>query len=490
MRVRAVLIAILVIECSLISTVALAQSRAPIRRNPERIAGEYIVWLRDDMVTRLDVDRVARSMAAQARGEVLATFDKGLRGFGIRAAETDIDRLRDDRRVYRVEENAKMHLSTCDTFTDDTEFWHLDRIDQTSGIGGTNQYCWTSDGSGVDVYVVDTGIRSDHQEFFSGQVLTGVDFAGDDGHAPTDPCGCKTGCSWDANKLLNGGHGTAVAALIGGQELGVAKGSTLIPVKVAACKSEYQFGVELNLIGGIWATNWIMDEIEERENRAVINFSWFYLSNRVCTVPEPFCDPGTDPYQCEYNCAGSLEYNLSILLNDYNAVVVTSANNHNNYDPSLQAAADWCEGEITQSPARMGYGGSFDPNPGSNPNRRLVITVGGTDSDDERWVVNQENGSNSGSCVGIYAPADLIRAANITATNAYRNQSLWQQSSGTSWSSAIVSGVAARVLEAYPNKNPREVWDYIKSNATSLPQDFDGDGNDENDILVYLSPND
>ena len=328
------------------------------------------------------------------------------------------------------------------------------------------------------MYVIDTGIRASHQEFYQGQVTSGTDYHPGDGYSPTNPCG--------GNDIMNGGHGTGVASLIGGDGVGVAEGVTLVPVKVFACGSQYTYGIELSYIGAVWATSWVMQQIDARGNRAVVNFSWFYYSDDDCFIAEPLCDPETDPQQCHYNCATSLEANIHYLLYDYDAVVVASANNQND---------DYCVSTgnpqgLTQSPARMGYGGMYDPNPTSDPSRRLVITVGGTDDNDARWVYNSTLGSNVGSCVDIYAPADLIRVAYITSDSAYRNQTNALQSSGTSWSAAIVSGIAARILDAYPTKNPREVWDYMRQSATSLTSNFDGDGNSQNDKLVYVSPND
>lgn len=165
---------------------------------------------------------------------------------------------------------------------------------------------------------------------------------------------------------------------------------------------------------------------------------------------------------------------------NYNVVVVASSNNQN--DDSF------CDGQIQQSPMRMGYGGTLDVNPGSNPDRRLVITVGGTNIDDDEYSCCGGLGSNGGPCVGIYAPAHLIKTAYITTTSAYRDQAEPTESSGTSFSAAIVSGIAARILDAYPTLDVREVWDYIKDNATQLDADFDGDEVDEK--LVFISPGD
>ncbi len=95
--------------------------------------------------------------------------------------------------------------------------WGLDRIDQAA-LPLDHGYSYVGTGAGVKLYVIDSGLRTSHAEF-TGRVGNGWfwDF-GDD-----------TGIS-DCN-----GHGTHVAGTAGGTTYGVAKGVTIIPVKVLAC---------------------------------------------------------------------------------------------------------------------------------------------------------------------------------------------------------------------------------------------------------------
>ena len=52
--------------------------------------------------------------------------------------------------VDYIEENQKIGIASS------TTQWHLDRIDQES-LPLDNQFADTNDGSGVDIYIFDTG---------------------------------------------------------------------------------------------------------------------------------------------------------------------------------------------------------------------------------------------------------------------------------------------------------------------------------------------
>jgi subtilisin family serine protease len=121
------------------------------------------------------------------------------------------------------------------------ETWGLDRLDQRrlplDGVMDPSSAGASGDGAGVRVYVIDTGIRSDHLEF-DNRVLDGfvsVNQGQDDGNGTED-------CN---------GHGTHVTGTAAGAQLGVAAGANVVPVRVLNC---YGGGYGSDVLAGL---DWI-----------------------------------------------------------------------------------------------------------------------------------------------------------------------------------------------------------------------------------------
>lgn len=111
--------------------------------------------------------------------------------------------------------------------------WGLDRIDWG---GMDDKYTYPHNGAGVTVYVLDTGIDVAHPQF-NGRARAGYDaFAAmNDGGAIGEDGG-----EWPVGQSGTdcGGHGTAVAGVIGANTYGVAKGARLVSVKVIQCTTQ------------------------------------------------------------------------------------------------------------------------------------------------------------------------------------------------------------------------------------------------------------
>jgi len=104
--------------------------------------------------------------------------------------------------------------------------WHLDRINQAQLPLDGNSIHGPLTGEGVDVYIVDTGIRSTHEQF-AGRVIPGIGIPTDNGSSKVNPV--TSDCD---------GHGTHVAGLAAGSTVGVATRARVIAVRVLDCNGD------------------------------------------------------------------------------------------------------------------------------------------------------------------------------------------------------------------------------------------------------------
>ena len=189
-------------------------------------SNRYIVVFKDFAAPQASplADALAKRFGARSE----QVFEYALKGFTVTLPPRLAELLAADPRVALVEADAE--VTTMTTQTGAT--WGLDRIDQRS-LPLSTTYSYANTGAGVKAYVIDTGIRFDHSQF-GGRAVTGYD-AVDGGSA--DDCN---------------GHGTHVAGTIGGSTYGVAKGVTLVGVRVLNCSGS---GTTAGVIAGIdWVT--------------------------------------------------------------------------------------------------------------------------------------------------------------------------------------------------------------------------------------------
>jgi len=266
------------------------------------------------------------------------TYTAALNGFAGAMSDAARAGLLRDARVARVEPDGVVTINfASETLTTQTgATWGLDRIDQRS-VTLNNAYTYASTGTGVTAYIIDTGILATHQDFGTRVGTAFYDAFGGTGN--------------DCN-----GHGTHVAGTVGGTTYGVAKGVTLVAVRVLDCNGS---GAWSGVIAGI---DWVVTN--HVSGPAVANMSLGGGAN------------------------SSVDDAVNRLIADGVATVVAAGNG--NMGGKEQDACGY-------SPARV----------------PAAMTIGATTKSDSKtsW-------SNYGSCVDWFAPGASITSAWHTANTA------------------------------------------------------------------------
>lgn len=217
---------------SIFLSISCTQANQSLQKS--QTAEPYIVVLNKTSLQVESLGDISISEAVNQRLEAFAIrhqtksdriFKKVLFGGVLKLTVDQAKEVAKDPAVAYVERDQLIHVQDVQT----NVTWGLDRLDQVS-LPLDHSYQYPSNGVDVNVYVIDTGILLNHQEF-SGRAISGVDVVEND----TSAVDCN-------------GHGTHVAGTIGGQTYGVNKRARLIAVRVLDCTGSGSFS---NVIAGI-----------------------------------------------------------------------------------------------------------------------------------------------------------------------------------------------------------------------------------------------
>ena len=139
-----------------------------------------------------DSSAVAKEHDRRYDASVRFVYGAALDGYAADIPAGRLGELRSDPRVAYVEPDREVTAFT----TQSNATWGLDRVDQRA-LPLSGAFSYTNTGSGVNAYIIDTGVRFSHSDF-GGRAVSGYDSV--DG-----------GTADDCN-----GHGTHVAGTYGG----------------------------------------------------------------------------------------------------------------------------------------------------------------------------------------------------------------------------------------------------------------------------------
>ncbi|KAM0276190.1 hypothetical protein ACHAQH_006997 [Verticillium albo-atrum] len=182
----------------------------------------------------------------QLSTQVHALAMGGWRAMTLESDDDMILEIMNEPEVAWVEANARVKLT--ETVAQMNAPPGLNRLSNAQPANG-NYVFDTTGGEGITVYVVDTGIRTDHSEF-TGRATFGVNTVDN--------------IDEDQN-----GHGSHVAGTIGGQTFGVAKSANIVAVKVLDGTGA---GSNAGVLDGM---QFIINDVQQKNLRgkAVMNMS-------------------------------------------------------------------------------------------------------------------------------------------------------------------------------------------------------------------------
>ncbi|TFK77117.1 peptidase 1 [Pluteus cervinus] len=205
--------------------------------------GKYIVKLKAGASNQFGIQQVVESW-------------ENFNSFAAVLSQDELNQLRASQDVEYIAEDGIMSITDDPSVNSQTNApWGLQRITQAGKLTNQNDsqlafsYSWNdaAAGSGVDVYVVDTGIYTDHVEF-GGRARWGATFGGyanADGH----------------------GHGTHCSGTIGSRAYGISKKVSLIAVKVL---SDQGSGTVSDIVSGL---NYVLTSAHASGRPSIVSMS-------------------------------------------------------------------------------------------------------------------------------------------------------------------------------------------------------------------------
>ncbi len=362
------------------------------------------------------------------------------------------------------------------------DYWHLDRITKQDRQYLNNTYSYNESGDGVDIYILDTGVRGAsrptgtnaalHPDLYDPDFISDLNGASEQQNyrvyevtGYTSPYGTNE----DDN-----GHGTFCALMSAGRTAGVARQAKIYALK---CFNSTLSGSYSDILGAYQA---VIDHNDSghanykgNTRPAVINSSF------GPTIPTE-----TYPY-VELNDSGNDSGTDEEILDDIegtiastnNLIVVRSAGN--GFKNSSDAFAGPITGKCIAGTRTAGY--SDNPTGGINnvDTNQNKISVGASEYND-RWA----DFSNYGNGVTTVAPGSRLLSPKYdwTANTPYNSTANYQAIAGTSFSAPIVTGIIA----AWCGKNG---YTLSTNNLTGLAKTFARTSGSSGDITKGATAN-
>ena len=326
------------------------------------------------------------------------------------------------------------------------DYWHLDRITKQDRQYLNRQFSQGSNstGNGVDLYVIDTGVRGAsrptgnnaalHPELYDPDFVSDLNGTAEQQNYRVEQLSHYSG-AYGSNNEDDNGHGTYCAILAAGRTAGIARDAKIYSLKAFDSASTATFSAILGAYQAVIDHNDSGNGNYKGNNRpAVINSSF---GTKFPTQGSPnieLNDSGTDS-PADEEVLDDIE---GTIAGQKNLIIVRSAGN------GFLNSSDVTAGPIqtkTKAGARTaGYPDNTNGGINNVDANQNKITVGATSYND-RWAFF----SNYGSGCTTVAPGEKILSPlyDWTANTPYTSVSNFTYIDGTSFSAPIVAGIVA-----------------------------------------------
>jgi subtilisin family serine protease len=219
-------------------------SQSPVVSSKTEVPNDAYIIVFKDQTTDKEIEDEVGEIDKSEGVKADHVYKNAIKGFAARLSPSAYNKLKNNTKVAFIEKDQVMSANVTVT----PPSWGIDRIDQAS-LPLSKSFTYTSNGTGVDAYIIDTGILISHTDFV-GRVVGGYSSVGS-----------------ITNFIDQNGHGTHVAGTVGGTNYGVAKNVNLIAVRVLDANGS---GSTSGVIDGI---NWAISRHKTKIGTAVANMS-------------------------------------------------------------------------------------------------------------------------------------------------------------------------------------------------------------------------
>jgi len=417
-------------------------------------------------------------------------------------SDNEAEELRKDSRIEAVEipmtpqkkalQEGDFNRSGTDTGQQDN--WGLLRHIADNNIFGTSSsdpggtYDYVLDGTGVDVVLQDSGIKTDHPEFQDANLQSRVkqiNWFTESGVAGSQPANFYTDTD---------GHGTHVASTMAGQKFGWAKNADIYSQTILDNPgNSISVGNAMDTLLG-----WHQAKTNNRPTVVNMSYGYVYYLN-TATTPNGFGfssggpwynlisgtyrgTPHTDTTRNNLRTRGingqfrgnslygfparvsSVDADIKQLTDAGIIVCIAAGNDSMKHD--ISTGTDYNNSLVVTSFGTWYYHTGGSPNLNGEPG----FNVGAIGFSNSNAAFNEKASfSDSGPATNIYTCGQNIIGAWPTTTYSYHYNNSYGQNkiSGTSMASPQMAGMAACFLQAHPDWTPRQVMNWFTSNATS-----------------------